>query len=549
MGEQSTPAQTDPGPSKRVLVVDDDPAVLESVRASLQERGFTVETLNDLRFLTRKLREVRPRLMILDELVPPWSGREALRVLGPQAVGAVAVVALVEDGSAINELNWFRSGALDVLRKPLGPGLGERIEALLEAPPPTIRDAFLLSMARDRRSATLVVHPDTPFEGRATFLEGRLGSAAFGPLLGAPAVDEMLRFEDAHFRWEGPGEKPPPEPLSARPPDAPKPRVLVVEDEEALRTLTSRQLEAAGYAVDTAENGQRGLQQARSRPYDVIVADLAMPVLDGWGMLRRLQEDVAGRESAVLVLSAHDEFREALKAARSGARAYLKKTGRAKYLLDAVHLLTTPRREICRELWLNRPFRVDTRVVGVMWLLTAIAESDAAGRLELSDPLGKYVIEIAEGSVVSALVVRGNHIAEGQAALTALIAARPEGTWSPAQLTARDGAPWLFDAIEASRRKLAEATFAQLEELVVRIDRLRVQPELASLFARVATARELEVLGALREEQESLEALAQKLKLTLGEVRESVVELLRRGVIGLPAADEAPDDGARAEAQ
>ena len=519
--------------TRKVLVVDDDAQLLSQARAALERAGFVVDTCDDLRSLPRYVRDLAPQLIVLDELVPPWSGREALRVLGPHALKGAVVVALVEDDSAANELNWLRSGAWDVIKKPIVEDLGERVEAVLDQPVKSMREALLACARRDRRTATLVVHPDTPFEGRATFKDGQLTSVSLGPLLGLPALDELLGFENARYRWDddtGPKTLP-----GRQSPSSYKPRVLVVEDEDALRTLTRKQLAIAGYAVESAQNGREGLQRALAATWDVIVADLSMPVLDGWGMLRRLQEDVVARETAVLVLSAHDEFREALKAARAGARSYLKKTGRSKFLLDALQLLAAPRQQAWENLRTMTPFSFDTRVLGPVWLLSAIAENDASGRLELTDPLGKYVLVAAEGALVEALVVRGAQVAEGQLAVNAIIAARAEGRWIPRRdaPAVRDGAPWLYDAVDQAKATLAEATRRQIDELVARPDRLQVQEELASLYARIATARDLEVLKALRDAPPGLEGLASRLGLAVDDVREAIAELFRRGVVEL----------------
>jgi CheY-like chemotaxis protein len=70
-------------------------------------------------------------------------------------------------------------------------------------------------------------------------------------------------------------------------------RVLVVDDEDDVRLLTQRLLEKAGYTVDTAAGGDEALRAVqRARP-DMIVLDLAMPGMDGWNVLERLQAQTA----------------------------------------------------------------------------------------------------------------------------------------------------------------------------------------------------------------------------------------------------------------
>ena len=71
-------------------------------------------------------------------------------------------------------------------------------------------------------------------------------------------------------------------------------RLLVVEDELDLLRALEKALQEAGYAVDTASDGEDGLFKATSWDYDAIVLDLMLPKLDGWELLKRLrrsQED------------------------------------------------------------------------------------------------------------------------------------------------------------------------------------------------------------------------------------------------------------------
>jgi CheY-like chemotaxis protein len=65
-------------------------------------------------------------------------------------------------------------------------------------------------------------------------------------------------------------------------------RVLVVDDEEDVRLLVQRLLEKNGYAVDTAADGEQALAAVAARRPDLIVLDLALPMLDGWGVMERL---------------------------------------------------------------------------------------------------------------------------------------------------------------------------------------------------------------------------------------------------------------------
>ncbi len=78
-------------------------------------------------------------------------------------------------------------------------------------------------------------------------------------------------------------------------------RILIVEDDDALREVVAECLVIEGYNVDSAEDGLAGLEAcARARP-DAVVLDLVMPRLDGQGFLRRLREDPDLHDVPVLV--------------------------------------------------------------------------------------------------------------------------------------------------------------------------------------------------------------------------------------------------------
>jgi two-component system response regulator MprA len=85
-------------------------------------------------------------------------------------------------------------------------------------------------------------------------------------------------------------------------------RVLVVDDEEDVRDLVARVLEDAGYLVDVAGDGHDALARIDSARPDLIVMDLMMPHLDGWGLLRRLRAH-SDRPNVVVLSAALDPTR------------------------------------------------------------------------------------------------------------------------------------------------------------------------------------------------------------------------------------------------
>jgi DNA-binding response OmpR family regulator len=101
------------------------------------------------------------------------------------------------------------------------------------------------------------------------------------------------------------------------------PRVLVVDDEPRIVTFIARALSAEGLAVDSAHDGRRALELARSRPYELVVLDLMLPGMDGVSLLQEIIEDRP--EQRVLVLSALSDVESKVRCLELGASDYLPK--------------------------------------------------------------------------------------------------------------------------------------------------------------------------------------------------------------------------------
>jgi two-component system, OmpR family, response regulator PhoP len=100
-------------------------------------------------------------------------------------------------------------------------------------------------------------------------------------------------------------------------------RVLLIEDDAALRLGLARRLEADGYRVDQAGDGEDGLFQAREYPVDLAIVDLGLPKLNGLTVVQRLRSD--GRTLPILILTARGNWQDKVVGLESGADDYLVK--------------------------------------------------------------------------------------------------------------------------------------------------------------------------------------------------------------------------------
>src|SRR6202046_3147743 len=100
-------------------------------------------------------------------------------------------------------------------------------------------------------------------------------------------------------------------------------RVLVVEDEAAIRDVLKADLAAAGYSVDLAADGEEGLYAATEYPIDVAIIDLGLPKLSGLDVIRQLR--ARGKTYGVLILTARDRWQDKVEGLSAGADDYVAK--------------------------------------------------------------------------------------------------------------------------------------------------------------------------------------------------------------------------------
>ena len=100
-------------------------------------------------------------------------------------------------------------------------------------------------------------------------------------------------------------------------------RILVVEDDARMSELLRRGLTDDRHIVDCAQNGLEGLEKGRQRRYDVIVLDIMLPGMDGFGVMRSLRN--AGVRTPVLMLTGRDSVTDIVQGLDTGADDYLTK--------------------------------------------------------------------------------------------------------------------------------------------------------------------------------------------------------------------------------
>jgi len=105
---------------------------------------------------------------------------------------------------------------------------------------------------------------------------------------------------------------------------APK-RILAVDDEVHMTKLISLHLEKAGYQVTVASDGAQALEMFDQVNPDLVVLDIMMPILDGWGVLKALKEDANRAEVPVIMLTSRSQDADITRGWQEGVDSYLTK--------------------------------------------------------------------------------------------------------------------------------------------------------------------------------------------------------------------------------
>jgi excisionase family DNA binding protein len=112
-----------------------------------------------------------------------------------------------------------------------------------------------------------------------------------------------------------------------------RPRVLVVDDEASIRDLLSKTLALAEYDVDAAPDGRSALERMRLYPYDLLIADLKMPGMDGLTVIREAKRYKA--DLPVIIITGFSTESSAIEAVNLGVAGYLTKPFRVPQVLAA----------------------------------------------------------------------------------------------------------------------------------------------------------------------------------------------------------------------
>jgi CheY-like chemotaxis protein/signal transduction histidine kinase len=366
-----------------VLIVDDDPMILELLRGQLEAEGFVVLSASDGVTGLRLIRDRRPSAVILDLHLPKLDGWGVLtEVKSDPALASIPIVILsVEEQRA----RGFSLGACEYLVKPVEPdrlvGVIRRLnapgsgEVLVVDDDPGTRElvsrqlrklGFSTIEAADGEEAILRARVSPPVlmvldlvmpnvdgfevvrrlrtEGSSVpivVLTGKSLSSDEERMLREGIARVVVKGGAAIDRVVDEAKRIVLEQRAVQ--SAKLPRILYVEDSPQNRDIVRRYLQDL-FDVIEAEDGEHGLHRAGRDAPDLILMDLSLPRIDGWEATRRIKANPQLRHIPVVAVTAHASREDQEKARGAGCSDYLTKPVERDLLITTIrrHLGTRP---------------------------------------------------------------------------------------------------------------------------------------------------------------------------------------------------------------
>ena len=568
----------------RVLIIDADTAAAQKVGLAFDSAKFPVTWCSFAPTdVSENLRDFRPTLLLVrSELASPQLGA----LLARSEATPVPVALLCKDVADERFVRQLRTGLVELLQEPfsarmhlnrvrlLMAELAQRSGELSGRGGGRDLSELVQHLMRTRRTGGLAVGED----GRAFFVRGVLKAARLKDLTMEPALSAMARTSATWTYSEGAdgasglvdfmGEEEPfvvtykefgearvqaqpappsesgilpvpqagpalPVPLD---PEAARTPILFVDDDPAVVLMLSGYFSKKGYPVATAADGLEAMNLLTSRTFEVVIADLNMPRLDGWGLLRMVREDLRTHETPVALFSAQDNYRESLRLLHAGAQAYFPKTLRLSSLEVQVKELCEPRRRFLRLVSTEGGIEFNFGSLGPQWTLHALTASAFSGQVDARDSWANWRLWFEGGRLVQCTAHLGSTSLSGDRAIAGFLTSKQaEGSLSAGTPAPEEGfaqqptaatlarlVPWLNE----EQKRAAEGQLARARALEVNEDLYR-------LFITVGPPAWQPMVRMLCEQKLPPAEVIARLQVTPMEVAAVVRELLRRGVASL----------------
>lgn len=258
----------DSAKGQKILIMEDETSVAEGLQMILEDEGYEVDLAFTGRSAMDALRKKGVDLLVADLRLPDMDGMEVVREVKAKRP-ATKVIVITGYPSVSSAVDAMKLGVSDYLPKPFW---GDDFKTAVE------------NVFKEGKEATLKQEPD--------------------------------RAETKRARWDVESEDFDSE-------DPTRPRILIMEDEPSLAEGLKMVLSEQGYRVSLADSGLRALGSLAGKNFDLMVADLRLPDMDGMEVLRLIKETKP--ETEVIVITGYASVVSAVESMKLGALDYLPK--------------------------------------------------------------------------------------------------------------------------------------------------------------------------------------------------------------------------------
>ena len=177
-------------------------------------------------------------------------------------------------------------------------------------------------------------------------------------------------------------------------------RIVVADDDPAVVWFFAGLLREEGAVVFEASDGREALDEARRRRPDLIISDILMPNLDGFGLCRAMSREPALSDVPIILLSWKEDYLQRMRELQAGASGYLRKEEGAPRILEQVRKALLPQARLEAQLLAGAEVRGRLEAVGMPRLLRGVATKRPNARITVRDAWSLFEVDLRMGNVV-----------------------------------------------------------------------------------------------------------------------------------------------------
>jgi CheY-like chemotaxis protein len=307
-------------------------------------------------------------------------------------------------------------------------------------------------------------------------------------------------------------------------------RVLVADDDPAVLWFFVGLLREASAQVLQAHNGREALELARRKQPHVIVSDILMPKLDGFGLCRELKRDALLSHVPVILLSWKDDLLQRMRELDAGAAGYLRKEAGSQQILTQLTEALAPRTRFVSKLRSQPEVSGVLAGLGALSLLELVAAERPDARIAVRDAYNLFEVEIRGGRRLSVTrTAADGTFTRGEKALMQLLGlAGGEFQVSSSSAPLKGQIPEPLDrALAAAGRRLSALLDAVSDARLLRVSLVAFDDEVLQSLLSEPGSRLREVVALFRTGHATAEGVLREGRYSPGELEEDLRELAR----------------------